>query len=242
MSTHSNDDRFPYPCLMGILYPIARRRRRRLPSPTRSSMVLSMKSYTPSTSLTRSPSTLPSSSLPTKVSPTLPPTPKLRRISLKKILSDPFVLTMADSDHSNVPNETKPDVIFKVLLEFAKIRKYNVIFKRNDAPKIVFSIILPPLSTDASQTAYLEQHLMHTKFAFDVRFQGTATPWRNFKGELMSCSECHSVAHYRNDCLIINSDSYKIHYGQNSESDEACYVIRCLSRRFNDTGLFLDTP
>lgn len=148
---------------------------------------------------------------------------EIKSALLMKLLSDPFVINMANSDHSNVANETKPEVIFKVLIHFAKIRKCAV--KRRGVMTTAFSVILPPLSTDASQTADLQQHLMRSDFSFDVPFQGTATPWRNAKGDLMSCPECHSVAHYRDDCIIANSDAYKDHYGQNAGNDAAWYAL-----------------
>ncbi|KAJ7488775.1 hypothetical protein B0H11DRAFT_2012730 [Mycena galericulata] len=149
--------------------------------------------------------------------------PEIKSALITKLLSDPFVVTMANSDHTNVANETQPSIIFKVLVEFAKIRKYAV--RVNQTKTTAFSIILPPLSTDASQTAILESHLMNCDFAFDVPFQGTATPWRNSKGELMACPECHSVAHYRGHCIIVNSDEYKNHYGQNSATDSSWYAL-----------------
>lgn len=132
---------------------------------------------------------------------------------LKKLTSDPFITNVANSDYSNVANETKPEVIFKALLHFVTIRKYTV--KHHGTMTTIFSIVFPPLSKDTSKTADLQQYLMHPDFSFDIPFQETATPWRNSKGDLMLCSECHSVAHYREDCIIANSDAYKEHYGHN---------------------------
>ncbi|KAJ6596764.1 hypothetical protein B0H10DRAFT_2087958 [Mycena sp. CBHHK59/15] len=146
---------------------------------------------------------------------------EIKSAFLTALLSDPFVVNTAHADHSYVPNEPKPEMIFRILVVFAKIHKCAVSSKPNSAPTTAFSIILPPLSTDASQTAVLERHLMRPEFAFNIPLQGTATPWRNSRGLLMSCTECHSVAHYKDDCLITNSDSYKAHYGHTT-TDAAC--------------------
>ncbi|KAJ7501099.1 hypothetical protein B0H11DRAFT_1993623, partial [Mycena galericulata] len=150
----------------------------------------------------------------------------LKEALLSKLRSDPFVTTMANADHSYVPNETKPEIILEILFHFAKIRKFNVTSNPSTEPTTAFSIILPPLSTDAAQTAELQQFLMHkTAFSFIVPFHGIATPWRNGKRILMACSECHSVAHYKDDCLILNSDSYKEFYGQNSNAGAAWHAL-----------------
>ncbi|KAJ6563203.1 hypothetical protein B0H10DRAFT_2115798 [Mycena sp. CBHHK59/15] len=149
---------------------------------------------------------------------------EIKSAFLTALLSDPFVVNTAHADHSYVPNEPKPEMIFRILVEFAKIRKCAVSSKPNSAPTTAFSIILPPLSTDASQTAVLERHLMRPEFAFNIPLQGTATPWRNSRSLLMSCTECHSVAHYKDDCLITNSDSYKAHYGHTT-TDAAWYAL-----------------
>ncbi|KAJ6560692.1 hypothetical protein B0H10DRAFT_1966892 [Mycena sp. CBHHK59/15] len=149
---------------------------------------------------------------------------EIKSAFLTALLSDPFVVNTAHADHSYVPNEPKPEMIFRILVEFAKIRKCAVSSKPNSAPTTAFSIILPPLSTDTSQTAVLERHLMRPEFAFNIPLQGTATPWRNSRSLLMSCTECHSVAHYKDDCLITNSDSYKAHYGHTT-TDSAWYAL-----------------
>jgi hypothetical protein len=151
-------------------------------------------------------------------------TEEIKSALLAKLLSDPLVVNMAQNDHSYVPNEPNPKLILATLVQFANVRKCAVRFKPNGAQTTAFSIILPPLSTDASQTADLEEHLMHPDFAFKIPFQGTATPWRNSKGLLMSCPECHSLAHYKEDCLIINSDSYKAHYGH-TPTNTAWYAL-----------------
>ncbi|KAJ7495666.1 hypothetical protein B0H11DRAFT_2002064, partial [Mycena galericulata] len=86
---------------------------------------------------------------------------ELKEALLSKLRSDPFVTTMANADHSYVPNEAKPEIILEILFHFAKIRKFNVNSNPSTEPTTAFSIILPPLSTDAAQTAELQQYLMH---------------------------------------------------------------------------------
>ncbi|KAJ6595331.1 hypothetical protein B0H10DRAFT_2232903 [Mycena sp. CBHHK59/15] len=131
---------------------------------------------------------------------------EIKSAFLTALLSDPFVVNTAHADHSYVPNEPKPEMIFRILVEFAKIRKCAVSSKPNSAPTTAFSIILPR----CQPTHPRQQSLNDTSCDPNSRS--------------ISLSRCHSVAHYKDDCLITNSDSYKAHYGHTT-TDSAWYAL-----------------
>ncbi|KAJ7257308.1 hypothetical protein C8J57DRAFT_1648364 [Mycena rebaudengoi] len=130
---------------------------------------------------------------------------------IEKLLKDPVALDAA-KEHDYLPNETKPDVLLRTIVELATFRPFTYFLQ--GSKRTVWSIIMPPLSTNPVHTAAFQRHLMESPaFFFDVEFLGTALPWRGPKGDLMSCSACHSIDHYRQDCPIINSDEYTLRRG-----------------------------
>ncbi|KAJ6612053.1 hypothetical protein B0H10DRAFT_2223465 [Mycena sp. CBHHK59/15] len=139
---------------------------------------------------------------------------------LDKFLSDAWVLDAAKDDHTYLPNETKPEVLFRTILEFASFRTFDYFL--DGAKCTVWSIVMPPLSTDPANMAALQRHLMESPgFSFDVRFFGTAFPWHSPNGRLMSCSVCHSVDHYCQECTITTSDDYLLRRGTHPDLPSA---------------------
>ncbi|KAJ7753340.1 hypothetical protein DFH07DRAFT_960183 [Mycena maculata] len=130
---------------------------------------------------------------------------------LAKFLSDPWVVDTT-SNHTYLPNETKPEVLFCTILEFATFRTFD--YSLHGTKRTIWSIVMPPLSTDPTHTAALQCHLMESPaFSFNVGFWGTTVPWCGPNGDLMSCLVCHSVNHYRHNCTITTSDSYHFRRG-----------------------------
>ncbi|KAJ7496339.1 hypothetical protein B0H11DRAFT_2000650 [Mycena galericulata] len=109
----------------------------------------------------------------------------LKEALLSKLRSDPFVTTMANADHSYVPNETKPEIILEILFHFAKIRKFNVTSNPSTEPTTAFSIILPPLSTDAAQTAEL-QHVTVSRTTRMIASSSTPTLTKSFTDKTLT--------------------------------------------------------
>lgn len=131
----------------------------------------------------------------------------IKKALLDKFLSDPWVLDAA-KDHTYLPNEPKPEVLFRTILQFTTFRTFSYFF--DGVKRTIWSIVMPPLSTSPAHTAGLQRHLMESPaFSFDVGFLGTAIPWRP-NGRLMSCTVCHSIDHYRQDCTIMTSNEYLI--------------------------------
>ncbi|KAJ6523285.1 hypothetical protein B0H10DRAFT_2249806 [Mycena sp. CBHHK59/15] len=95
---------------------------------------------------------------------------------LDKFLSDAWVLDAA-KDHTYLPNETKPEVLFRTILEFASFRTFDY---------------------------FLD-----------------AFPWHSPNGRLMSCSVCHSVDHYCQECTITTSDDYLLRRGTHPDLPSA---------------------
>ncbi|KAJ7500200.1 hypothetical protein B0H11DRAFT_2275914 [Mycena galericulata] len=156
----------------------------------------------------------------------------VKKFLLEKLLSDPWVLDAA-KDHTYLPNETKPEILLKTILEFTTFRTFS--YFREGAKRTVWSIIMPPLSTDPAHTAALQRHLMESPgFSFDVGFWGTAVPWRGPKGDLMSCSGCHSIDHYRQDCTIITSEGYLLRRGTHSDVPSEWNASSKLPTSLND--------
>ncbi|KAJ7473425.1 hypothetical protein FB451DRAFT_1398538 [Mycena latifolia] len=151
---------------------------------------------------------------------------------LEKFLSDPWVVDAA-KDHTYLPNETQPQILFRAILEFATFRTFTYFLDGSN--RTVWSIIIPPLSTDPAHTAALQRHLMESPgFSFDVGFFGTAVPWRGPKGDLMSCSVCHSIDHYRQDCTIITSDDYLLRRGTHPDLPAVWNTSSKLPTSLND--------
>ncbi|KAJ7452278.1 hypothetical protein FB451DRAFT_1185864 [Mycena latifolia] len=159
---------------------------------------------------------------------------------LAKFLSDPWVVDAA-KDHSYLPNETKPEILFRSILEFATFRTFD--YSLDYTKRTVWSIIMPPLSTDPAHTAALQRHLMESPgFSFDVGFFGTAVPWRGPKGDLMSCSVCHSVDHYRYNCTIATSDAYLLRRGTHRDLPPEWNAASKLPTSLNDEMDTSDSP
>ncbi|KAJ6451991.1 hypothetical protein C8R47DRAFT_1169479 [Mycena vitilis] len=150
---------------------------------------------------------------------------------LAKMLEDPRAIDAA-KDHSYMPNETKPDILFRTMLAFATFRTFD--YNLSNVKRTVWSIVIPPLSTDPAHTAALQHHLMESGFSFDVGFLGTAVPWRGPKGELMSCSACHSIDHYRHNCPILTSDAYLLRRGTHGDLPPAWNATSRLPTSLND--------
>ncbi|KAJ7611036.1 hypothetical protein B0H17DRAFT_1304769 [Mycena rosella] len=156
----------------------------------------------------------------------------VRAALFQKFLSDPWVLDAA-KDHTYLPNETKPEVLFRTILEVATFRTFSYFL--DGTKRTVWSIVMLPLSTDPTYTAAFQRHLMESPgFSFDVGFFGSAVPWRGSKGDLMSCSVCHSVDHYRQDCTIITSDDYLLRRGTHPDLPTAWNASSKLPTSLND--------
>ncbi|KAJ7485642.1 hypothetical protein FB451DRAFT_1392372 [Mycena latifolia] len=135
---------------------------------------------------------------------------------LDKLIADPTVIQMAEADHSNVPGKDH-DVkfIFNVVLHFAEVSACTV-RRRNKPPIAAHRILFPPISKHPAESERLQNHIMSPSFTVDVRFRGTAIPWWGPNPShpvAMSCSECHAVDHYNDDCPIVNSAGYRATHG-----------------------------
>ncbi|KAJ7744247.1 hypothetical protein DFH07DRAFT_963778 [Mycena maculata] len=156
-----------------------------------------------------------------------------------KFLADPRIVEAAN-DHSYIPNEDKPAVLFRTILELATYRTFD--YNLHGTKRTIWCIVAPPLSTDPAHTLALQRHLMAPGFSFEVGWLGTAVPWRNPSGAAMSCSACHSTDHYRHDCTIINSDAYLLRRGTHASLPPEWNAASRLPTSLNDEMDISDSP
>ncbi|KAJ7824713.1 hypothetical protein B0H13DRAFT_2443518 [Mycena leptocephala] len=110
--------------------------------------------------------------------------------------------------------------ILAVALHFAHITTCTVrkrVGRYNYShPITAHRISIPPISNDEDVNARIQSHLMSPAFSFTVPLRGVAIPWlgpdANFP-QLMSCSECHGVDHYNEECPIFHSPAYRRAHG-----------------------------
>ncbi|KAJ6627303.1 hypothetical protein B0H10DRAFT_2210680 [Mycena sp. CBHHK59/15] len=168
---------------------------------------------------------------------------------LDKFLSDAWVLNTT-KDHTYLPNETKPEVLFRTILEFASFLTFNYFL--DSAKHTVWSIVMPPLSTDPANMVALQCHLMESPgFSFDVGFFGTAFPWCSPNGRLISPpirqtqrrssitswslpASCLIIDHYRQECTITTSDNYLLRCGTHPDLPSVWNTSSKLPTSLND--------
>ncbi|KAJ7448829.1 hypothetical protein B0H11DRAFT_2282184 [Mycena galericulata] len=163
----------------------------------------------------------------------------MKKALLAKFLADPRVVEVA-KDHSYIPDESKPEILFRTILEFATYRTFD--YNLHGLRRTVWSIVMPPLSTDPMHTTALQRHLMEPGFSFGVAFFGTAVPWRGPNGVLMSCSACHSIDHYRHNCTITNSETYLHRRGTHGDLPSEWNAASRLPTSLNDEMDTSDSP
>ncbi|KAJ7634021.1 hypothetical protein B0H17DRAFT_1149771 [Mycena rosella] len=117
---------------------------------------------------------------------------------LHKLRADPVVTQMVSDDHSNMPGEHSIQAIISTILHF-----FNRPHLHGSMPR-------------RTLLRRLQHHLMSPDFTVAVPKRGVATPWLGsnpLNPAVMSCSECHGVDHYQEDCPIVNSNGYRAVHG-----------------------------
>ncbi|KAJ6553856.1 hypothetical protein B0H10DRAFT_2049980 [Mycena sp. CBHHK59/15] len=135
-----------------------------------------------------------------------------------KLLADPGVVQMVDNDHSNIPGEHDTKFVLDVAKRFAEVSTCTVRRRGQfgSIPLTAYRLLFPPISKDPAATEQLQKHIMSSGFAFDIPKRGEAKPWfgpNSQYPEPMSCSQCHGIDHYNEDCPIILSDGYQTLHG-----------------------------
>ncbi|KAJ7652483.1 hypothetical protein DFH06DRAFT_1206215 [Mycena polygramma] len=153
------------------------------------------------------------------------------------LLADADFCEMVRANHENIPNNDTPSFILGVALHFAHISTCTVrkrLGRFNYSPPITaHRISIPPISSDEAVNARLQARLMSPAFSFAVPLRGVAVPWLgpdpNFP-QLMSCSECHSVDHYNDECPMTHCTAYRrAHNLPEPDTSSSSYVPNSLT-------------
>ncbi|KAJ7922355.1 hypothetical protein B0H13DRAFT_1983535 [Mycena leptocephala] len=152
------------------------------------------------------------------------------------LLADADLVEMVMAKHENIPGNHTPAFILAVALHFAHITTCTVrkrVGRYNYShPITAHRISIPPISNDEDVNARIQSHLMSPAFSFIVPLRGVTIPWlgpdANFP-QLMSCSECHGVDHYNEECPIFHSPAYRRAHGIPEPNANSSHVPNSLT-------------
>lgn len=131
------------------------------------------------------------------------------------LFADTTVMQMVKDDHSNIPGERSPEFILRAAIQIAEVTTRSVRVRGGygrSTTTIAHCILIPPISKSSATCELLRKHIMAASFTFDVPKRGVAKPWLGSDPQnpaSISCSDCHGVDHYSEECSIVNAPEYR---------------------------------
>ncbi|KAJ6591380.1 hypothetical protein B0H10DRAFT_1960814 [Mycena sp. CBHHK59/15] len=144
------------------------------------------------------------------------------------LLADTDIVDVVKVKHENIPGNHTPAIILAVALHFAHITTCTIrkrVGRYNYShPITAHRISIPPISNNEDVNTRIQSHLMLPTFSFTVPLRASQS-----LGWLMSCSECHGIDHYNEECPIMHSPAYRHAHGIPEPNANSSHVPNSLT-------------